>query len=219
MRQTCVLFITAICGSAFGQSSSKGITYEVALSIGNNALVRKIPNLDNQASMGLCFSLIGKYRLKNDKSYLITGLCWQESRFIVDGYFFKSGNENHFSITPDNYKLNDITLGSIEIPCLLGLRTHGTVEKGFGISVGPYLGYLVQKTHKYEIAGTKYEQGISLDNELQWGAIFDVGTIGNQKRSFAPSFGFGIKYQIGNYLDGEKSFNPIFTYFRIGLSN
>lgn len=214
----------AIAMQIHAQSSKTGwlaeIKPELNFHLGSNTLAKTAPGLDKQFSPGIYVDLRSNFALSKDKIYLSTGLGYHGGLFILDGYFHTQAGANVFSTIPDTYKLNELVMGSIEIPALLRLLVWGTGTNGLAVSPGAYIAYLVQKKHRYKAGNARYDEKFLVDNPFQWGVIFDVGTIGNGNSGKRPgaSFGFGLKYQVSNFLGSSRSFNPLLLYLRIGIS-
>ncbi len=211
-----IAFLTT---SSFSQQINNGTDayprWQITAGIGGLIMTDMPSGINQQICLGVKFDA-GYNLLLSGNHYLTVGIGYENNSYIVDGYFTKSNEQYNFSITPPNYKQHEMSLHYLNVPILYKYRWLNTGS----VSIGPYAGYLIGSESKYKIGSDKFEVDAPIENKFRWGlqGEWEFFNFSNTKHKTGSVFGMGIQYQLSNNLNDNRSFKPLFAYFKFGIA-
>ena len=189
--------------------------FSITTGIGTIAMTGLPSGIDQQTSLGVKFDFTYNFKISG-QHYLSLGLDYETSNQVVDGYFTKENGQYGFSITPPNYKQHELRMQYLNMPVLYKYRWLNTSA----VSIGPFIGYLIDAESRYKISSKKYKNDALIENKFRWGLQFEAEflNLSTLKNKTGVSFAFGCQYQLSNYLNDSRSFKPFFPYLKLGFT-
>ena len=189
-------------GSSFGGVKLTSITKDVNVlsSVQSGLYVSK------DFSLGPTFSLNTQVNINT-------------STLICDGIFYAE-NPKRFGITPANSKQSKMEFTTIRVPIYIQALLEGYKETGkySTISIGPTVEFVLAAKQQAKINGNTVKENASIDRKINLGIGMEMGMYKKISKNKLFKFGYGINYNLTDYLKQNKSFKPLSLIFKIGIA-
>jgi hypothetical protein len=156
-----------------------------------------------------------QYDLKVSKSNAIRlGLGYEYLTTINDGYFTKDdAGKSIFTSTPATYQNNRQKMAYVFVPIAWAIQ----IPKGntnYEVVFSFQTGYQVQNVHLYKENGQKFRENAET-NKWRYLVGLEYGWYRMNDDKVKIKYAACFNYQISNFVEQGRSFNPLFFTFKM----